>query len=259
MEHTTPTPNGSTLRLAALADVHCTRESEGALRPLFAEIARQADAIVICGDLTAYGLPEEAAVLVKELDPATRLPILAVLGNHEYESAHQQELVRILEDGGVRMLDGDAREVHGVGFAGVKGFGGGFIPHRLEPWGEDAMKLFVREAVDEAVKLESALARLRTPQRIAVTHYAPIRATVVGEPEEIFPFLGSSRLEEPINQYGVSVALHGHAHRGTAQGRTRTDVPVYNVCVPQLAETFPGRPPFRILQIPVAGGPIHVM
>ena len=164
-----------------------------------------------------------------------KIPILAVLGNHDYESGNAEEVKKILTEARVRVLDGDAVEIHGVGFAGVKGFGGGFGRRTLEPWGEDATKAFVQEAVSEALKLESALARLRTPQRVAVLHYAPIEATVEGEPREIFPFLGSSRLEEPLNRYGVTVAFHGHAHRGAPEGRTSAGIPVYNVAMPAAA------------------------
>jgi Icc-related predicted phosphoesterase len=227
------------------------------LRPLFEAVARAADVVVLCGDLTAYGLAEEATVLIGELAPVLRLPVVAVLGNHEYEARQQGDVRRLLEDAGVRVLDGEACEVHGVGFAGVKGFGGGFSPHRLEPWGEDAMKSFVREAVDEAVKLESALARLETRQRLAVMHYAPISTTVVGEPPEIFPFLGSSRLEEPLNELAATGALHGHAHRGSLEGRTAAGVAVYNVAMPLLTNSRPGRPPFRLFELSPGGGELR--
>jgi Icc-related predicted phosphoesterase len=148
------------------------------------------------------------------------------------------------------VLDGDAHEVAGIGFAGVKGFAGGFGPRALGPWGEPAIKSFVHEAVNEALKLEAALARLRTPHRIAVLHYAPIMATVSGEPPEIYPFLGSSRLEDPLNRYPVSAVFHGHAHRGSLEGRTREGSPVYNVAMPLLVQAFPGHPPIRIVELP---------
>ena len=147
------------------------------------------------------------------------------------------------------LLDGEATEIEGVGFAGVKGFAGGFGRGALGPWGEHAIKVFVQEAVDEALKLESALARLRTHCRVALLHYAPIRGTVDGEPLEIFPYLGSSRLEEPINRYRVSAVFHGHAHHGTPEGQTTGGVPVYNVAVPLLHKTCPARPPFRLVEI----------
>jgi Icc-related predicted phosphoesterase len=145
-------------------------------------------------------------------------------------------------------LDGDSTEVLGIGFAGVKGFAGGFGRRALGPWGEDTIKKFVHEAVDEALKLESALARLRNDHLIAVLHYAPIQATVEGEPREIYPFLGCSRLEEPLNRYPVTAVFHGHAHHGQPEGRTARNVPVYNVSMSLMRELFPARP-FRIFEI----------
>jgi len=240
----------ATARIAAMADVHCTTTSGGTLAPLFAEASAHADVIVLAGDLTDYGLPDEAIVLARELRVATA-PVVAVLGNHDYESGRQAEVRTILREAGVRMLDGDACEVAGVGFAGVKGFVGGFGERALGPWGEDTIKRVVQEAVDEALKLETALARLRMPQRIAVLHYAPIAATVEGEPEVIYPFLGSSRLEEPLDRYPVTAVFHGHAHRGRPEGRTRGGVPVHNVALPLLREAFPDRPPYLVLEVPI--------
>jgi Icc-related predicted phosphoesterase len=183
------------------------------------------------------------------------VPVIAVLGNHDFESGKQDEVRRIFCDAGVRMLDGDSTEVKGVGFAGVKGFAGGFGKHALGPWGEEIFKQFVREAVDEALKLESALARLRGKPRIAVLHYSPIQATVEGEPVEIFPFLGSSRLEEPLSRYPVQAVFHGHAHRGQPEGRTAQGVPVYNVSLSLLRSAYPDRPPFRVFEVAVAEDP----
>jgi len=241
---------GSLVRVAAVGDLHCTKTSGGTIQPLFAGLTEIADILVLCGDLTDYGLPEEAQVLVKEM-VGVRLPIVAVLGNHDYESAQEGTLRQIFTDAGLLMLDGDAVEVCGIGFAGAKGFAGGFGRGTLGSWGERAIKGFVQEAIDEALKLESALARLRTERRVAVLHYAPIRATVENEPVEIFPFLGCSRLEEPLNRYPVTAVVHGHAHNGSPEGRTVAGVPVYNVSLSLLRKTFPGRPPFRILEIPV--------
>ncbi len=239
-----------TVRVAAVGDIHCTRTSQGMLQPLFAHIAQHADVLVLCGDLTDYGLPEEAQILVQELSGA-KLPILAVLGNHDHEAGKPAEVKQILCDGGVTVLDGDSTEVHGIGFTGVKGFAGGFGPRMLEPWGELTIKHFVQEALNEALKLESGLARLRPAQRIVILHYSPIQATVEGEPREIFPFLGSSRLEEPLTRYPVTAVLHGHAHHGTPEGRTSNGVPVYNVALPLLKRAYPDRPPYRILEMPV--------
>jgi Icc-related predicted phosphoesterase len=239
------------LRIAAIGDLHVSKKSYGALQPLFAQISTSADVLVLCGDFTDYGLPDEARVLARELGTAMKIPVIAVLGNHDYEAGKADEIRQILTDAGVTVLDGEATEVRGVGFAGVKGFGGGFGRGALGPWGERAIKAFVQEAIDEALKLETALARLRTQKRVALLHYAPIRGTVEGEPPEIFAYLGSSRLEEPINRYRVNAVFHGHAHRGTAEGRTSTGVPVHNVAMPLLLRTNPDRPPFLIVEVPL--------
>jgi Icc-related predicted phosphoesterase len=239
------------VRIAALGDLHCTKTSQGAFHGVFSRVAEAADILLIAGDLTDYGLPEEARVLAREL-AAARIPIVAVLGNHDVESDKQEEVASILRDAGVVILDGDACELHGIGIAGVKGFGGGFGQRALGPWGEKIIKQFVHEAVNEALKLEAALARLRTNRLIALLHYAPIQQTVDGEPLEIYPFLGSSRLEEPIGRYPVSLVVHGHAHRGQLDGRTKTGVRVYNVSLPLLTRSFPERPPFRVLEIAAA-------
>jgi Icc-related predicted phosphoesterase len=240
---------GGKVRIAAVGDLHCTKASQGTLQPVFSQAAQEADMLVLCGDLTDYGLPEEARVLAKELSAAAKLPIVAVLGNHDFESGQQDEVKQILCDAGVQVLDGEACEIDGVGFAGAKGFAGGFGRRALEPWGEAPIKAFVREAVEEALKLEMALARLRTERRVAVLHYSPIQATVEGEPPEIFCFLGSSRLEEPINRYAATAVFHGHAHHGTAEGRTVGDVPVYNVAMPLLVNGMPDGPRFRVVEI----------
>ena len=221
---------------------------QGSLQPLFAQITDTADILVLCGDLTDYGLPDEARALAREITSTLKIPCVAVLGNHDCESGQQLEIAKILVDAGVVMLDGDSTEIHGVGFAGVKGFCGGFGRRALGPWGEEIIKHFVREAVDEALKLESALARLRTERLVAVLHYSPIQATVEGEPREIFPFLGCSRLEEPIGRFPVSAVVHGHAHHGQPEGRTAGNVPVFNVSASLMRELFPERP-FRVIDI----------
>ena len=239
------------LRIAAIGDLHVSKTSQGAFHALFTQISQTADVLLLCGDFTDYGLPDEARVLARELTSSVNIPVIAVLGNHDYESGKQDEIRQVLTDAGVAVLDGEATEVHGVGFAGVKGFAGGFGRGALGPWGERAIKQFVQEAVEEALKLEAALARLRTTRRVAVLHYSPVRATVEGEPPEIFPYLGSSRLEEPINRYRVSAVFHGHAHRGTAEGRTATGVPVYNVAMPLMARLNPDRPPYLVVELPL--------
>ena len=219
------------VRVAAIGDLHCSRNSQGVFATLFTAVNDQADVLLLCGDLTDHGLPEEASLLVKELS-TVRIPMVAVLGNHDFHSNKQEELEKVFADGGIQVLDGENCEVAGLGFAGVKGFCGGFARHTLEAWGEDSVKRFVYESVEEALKLEKALARMQTPQRIAVLHYAPIQATVQGEPEAIHAFLGSSRLEEPLDRYQVDAVFHGHAHHGSPEGRTKGGVPVHNVSLP---------------------------
>jgi Icc-related predicted phosphoesterase len=236
------------VRFAAVGDLHCTKASAGAFRALFTEVSRSADALLLCGDLTDYGLPEEAKVLADELTVA-RVPIVAVLGNHDFESDAQDEVRRILSDAGVHVLDGEACEIHGVGIAGAKGFAGGYGRATLGSWGERPIKQFVNEAIQEALKLESALAKLRTPERVAMLHYSPVAQTVQGEPVEIFAFLGSSRLEEPLIRFPVNVVVHGHAHRGTPEGATVNGTPVYNVAMPLLKRTYPDRPAFRVIEL----------
>ena len=243
-------PTRDTVRIAAVSDMHYGKQSQGMLQTLFSQIADRADVLVMPGDLTDYGLPEEARVLARDLTACVKIPIVAVLGNHDYESDQSEEVARILTEAGVHVLDGDSVEVQGVGFAGVKGFAGGFGRGALGPWGEQAIKVFVQEAVNEALKLESALARLKTTHRIAVVHYAPIVGTVEGEPVEIYPWLGSSRLEEPLVRYQVSAVVHGHAHRGAPEGRTTTGIPVYNVAIQVLRAAYPEQPAFRIIEVP---------
>jgi len=238
----------STVRLAATADLHCKRESQESMRNLLSAMAKEADILLLAGDLCDSGLPEEAQILAQEI-AGLKIPVVAVLGNHDFESGKAADLEALLAEAGVHVLDGKCCEVHGIGFAGVKGFCGGFGDKALQAWGEPAIKAFVHEAVEESLKLESALARLTTPKRIVLLHYAPIVDTVVGEAPEIAPFLGSSRLEEPLNRYSVTAVFHGHAHHGCLEGMTAQRVPVYNVAKPLLERIFVGRPPFRILDL----------
>src|SRR3954463_3120319 len=184
--------SATTVRFAAVGDIHVTKDSAGKLRGFFAQASDAADALLLCGDLTDYGTADEAKILAEELGSVS-IPIVAVLGNHDYESGMPEVVCAALKKIGVRVLDGEACEIEGVGIAGVKGFAGGFGRGSLGAWGEPMIKAFVQEALQEALKLESALAKLRTPRRIALLHYAPIAGTVAGEPADIFPFLGSSR------------------------------------------------------------------
>jgi Icc-related predicted phosphoesterase len=239
------------LRVAAVADLHYGRTPPRVLAGLFAAVAGQADVFAVCGDLTDTGHPEEARNLARELGSALKIPIVAVLGNHDHEAGRTAEIAQILSEAGVSVLDGTVCEIQGVGFAGVKGFAGGFGRRALGPWGEQAIKLFVREALEEALKLETALARLGgVSRRVALMHYAPIRGTVEGEPPEIYAYLGSSRLEEPLGRYPVDAVFHGHAHHGALEGRTQGGVPVYNVSLALLQRCRPGQPPFHLLELP---------
>jgi Icc-related predicted phosphoesterase len=246
--------NGDSVRLAAVADLHCTRRSRGVLEPLFARMAEEADILLLGGDLTDYGHPDEARILAAELKAVAPRAVVAVLGNHDYESGHEHEVKDILAGAGVRILDGDSCELLGVGIAGVKGYLGGFGERMLQSWGEKATKAIVREDMEQALKLETALARLQTPSRIVLLHYAPIRATVEGEPPEIIPFLGSSRLEEPMHRHPVTAVFHGHAHYGSLEGATTNGIPVYNVSMPLLRKQRPDQPPFRSLEVVAAHG-----
>ena len=242
---------GSTLRIAALGDIHYGKGSAGSMTPLFAEIAETADILIICGDLTDYGLTEEARVLAADLQ-SVKIPIVAVLGNHDLESGQEVEVTEVLTHAGIRMLDGDTFEYRGVGFAGIRGFCGGFGRGALGPWGERVIKDFVNEAVQEALKLESALQKLQTEHKVVMMHYAPVRDTVEGEPPEIFAFLGSSRLEEPLTRLGATAVFHGHAHRGSPEGKTTTGIPVYNVAHAVLKASYPDRPPFHLLELQIS-------
>ena len=237
-----------TVRIAAVGDLHYGRGDAGKASALFADVHERADVLLLCGDLTDYGTEEEALVLARDLADV-RIPILAVLGNHDHESGRPDLIERILRDHGIRLLDGENVVVCGVGFAGTKGFGGGFGNRMLDPWGERIIKDFVQESVDEMLKLEKALARLHTPSRIAVLHYAPVVDTVQGEPPEIWPFLGSSRLGEVLDAYEATAAFHGHVHHGQPLGSTRTGVPVYNVAYPVLKRHFQGQPPLRVIEV----------
>jgi len=245
---------GTLIRIAAVADIHYGREADALIVPALAQATADVDVLLICGDLTHHGLVEEAIGLGKALS-GIHVPILAVLGNHDFHSDQQTEIKRALKESPIRVLDGEAMVVRGVGFAGVKGFASGFGRRMLEPWGEPVVKMFVRDAVEESLKLGSALAQLSTDPRVVLLHYSPIAETVEGEPLELYPFLGSSHLEEPLNRFGVAAVFHGHAHHGRPEGHTGTGVPVYNVSLPLLRRTRPDDPPVRIIELSVEGVP----
>jgi Icc-related predicted phosphoesterase len=220
--------DGAKLTVAAIGDLHVREDRTDSFRDLFGAVSKEAAALVICGDLTDMGKPREAEILAEDLR-ACSIPVIGVLGNHDYECGHETEVKEILRQAGVHLLDGQSFEVDGVAFVGVKGFAGGFGRRMLSSFGEPAMKTFVAEAVAEAMRLENAMRVVKTERALVVLHYAPIPETVEGEPLEIFPFLGSSRLAETIDRFKVSAVVHGHAHRGRYEGRTPGGAPVYNV------------------------------
>lgn len=226
--------NGETtdarLIVAAIGDLHVRETSVAPYRELFAEISKVAQVLVLTGDLTDLGRVREAEILAEDLKACT-IPVLAVLGNHDYESDQVEEVKAVLRKAGVTILDGDACEIGGVGFVGLKGFAGGFGSRMLGSFGEPAIKQFVAESTREAMRLENAMRSVRKGRTFVVLHYAPIEATVEGEPKEIYAFLGSSRLVETIDRFEVSAVVHGHAHRGVYEGRTPRGAPVYNVAM----------------------------
>lgn len=218
-----------TVRLAAVGDFHCGEGDAGSYRALFARANEEADVLLLAGDLTRWGTAAEMRVAVGELSEVD-IPILAVLGNHDHESGETAEAGAILRERGIHLLDGDSWTLDDeVGFVGTKGFMGGFGRGTLTAFGERETKTFVDAAMDEVKKLELALRKLATPIRVALLHYAPVADTVMGEPEIIFPFLGTDRLAEPLDRYGATVAFHGHAHLGTFRGATPGGIPVFNV------------------------------
>jgi Icc-related predicted phosphoesterase len=221
------------LRIAAVGDVHFDGGATGALREVFAEVHASADVLVLLGDLTTHGQASQIEAFLGELK-GVEVPIIAVLGNHDYESGQHELITSLMEERGIHVLDGGSVEIEGVGFAGTKGFAGGFGRGALAPFGEPLIKEFVKQAIDESIKLENALRTLTTEAKIALLHYAPIEDTVQGEPEVIWPFLGSSRLVQPLDTIGATAVFHGHAHHGALEGRTPGGVPVYNVSLPLL-------------------------
>ena len=233
------------LKVAAIGDLHVKEDGASSYRELFGEISRVADVLVIAGDLTDLGKPREAEILAEDLR-ACSIPVVAVLGNHDYECGCVEEVSQILRQAGVRLLDGQATEIDGVGFVGVKGFAGGFGRRMLGSFGEPAIKAMVAEGVSEAIRLENAMRHVRSERSLVVLHYAPIPETIAGEPLEIFPFLGSSRLAETIDRFRVSAVVHGHAHRGAYEGRTPGGAPVYNVAM-QIEK--PNGRPYAMIEI----------
>jgi hypothetical protein len=226
------------MRIAATADLHYSTQTQGILKEQFSRVRDEADVLIVAGDLTNFGRPEEMEPLVNVL-VRLRIPIVTVLGNHDYESGKETELIRMMTSEGIKVLDGTGYERDGVGFAGTKGFVGGFGRGVLTAFGEPEIKAFVKASIDEAVKLERAMSQLRSAKRVVVLHYAPIAATVVGEAPEIFPYLGSSRLAEVVDRHGADLIVHGHAHHGCMNGKTTAGIPVHNVAITLLQSQQP--------------------
>jgi len=240
------TSNGK-LRVAAIGDLHVKEDSVAPYRELFTEISGSADVLVLCGDLTNFGKASEAEILAEDIRSAT-VPVIGVLGNHDYECGQPGTVTRILHEAGMTVLDEQAIEIEGVGFAGVKGFMGGYGRGELAPFGEPIAKAFVQEAMDEARKLENALRTIRTDRSVAVLHYSPTVETLEGEPAAIYQYLGSQRLADAIDRFDhVKAVVHGHAHHGKYEGSTPRGTPVYNVAQFVLKEKF-GRP-YAVLEI----------
>jgi Icc-related predicted phosphoesterase len=226
------------MRIAATADLHFTANQHGALLDQLGRVRDSADVLVVAGDLTNFGQPEEMEPLLNVI-VRSRIPTVMVLGNHDYESGKQSELTRMMANAGIKVLDGTAYERDGVGFAGTKGFPGGFGRGVLTAFGEPEVKQFVQAAIDEALKLERAMSQLRSQKRVVVLHYSPIAATVQGESAEIMPFLGNSRLADVVDRHGADLVVHGHAHHGQLEGKTTTGISVYNVAITLLQTQNP--------------------
>ena len=235
------------MRVAAIGDLHVQEDSVAPYREMFAEISASADVLVLCGDLTNFGRTREAEILAEDIKSCS-IPVLGVLGNHDYECGQPEKVCEILHSAGMKVLDEQAVEIDGVGFAGVKGFMGGYGRGELAPFGEPIAKAFVDEVMNEARKLENQLRTLRTERSVAILHYSPIEETIEGEPPSIFQYLGSQRLCEPIDRFDhVKAVVHGHAHHGSYEGRTPRGIPVYNVAQFVLKPLF-GKP-YAILEV----------
>src|ERR1700694_3982717 len=235
------------MRIAATADLNFSPERYAKLKDQLDRVRDEADVFVLAGDLTNYGQPSEMEPLLNVL-VRLRLPTVAVLGNHDYESGKEEELKRMMVAEGIKVLDGSAYERDGVGFAGTKGFVGGFGRGVLTAFGEREVKDFVRASIDEALKLERGMSQLRANKRVVVLHYSPIAETVQGESPEIFPFMGTSRLAEVVDRHGADLVVHGHPPHGKLDGKATAGVSVHNVAITLLqAQTPPAV--YRIFEI----------
>jgi Icc-related predicted phosphoesterase len=229
------------IRIAAVGDVHVDKDVVGRYRPALDELPERADALLVAGDLTRHGTPDEARCFAQEFG-GLAVPVVVVLGNHDHQSDQQDEVTKVLTESGITVLEGETTvlELHGhrVGIAGVKGFGGGFAGACASNFGEREMKNFVGTSEAIADRLAAALQSLQVDALIALTHYAPVPETLVGEPLEIYPFLGCYQLGRAIDAAPTTLALHGHAHHGSERGRTPGGVPVRNVAHPVIKQAY---------------------
>lgn len=230
--------------IAAVGDVHMDVDVLGRFRPALDTLDAvdgEADLLLLAGDLTRHGTREEAKYVAQEFG-GLEIPVIAVLGNHDYHSDQESEVVEVLENAGIQVLEGSSTVVRTpagpLGVAGVKGFGGGFAGRCASAFGEPEMKAFVHHTEASARRLEEALIHLGTIPKVALTHYAPVPDTLNGEPEEIYPFLGAYQLAEAIDDGGAMLAIHGHAHRGSPRGVTPGGVRVRNVAHPVIRQAF---------------------
>ncbi len=229
------------IRIAAVGDVHFGDDSAGTMRPHLDTLPEHADVLLIAGDLTRHGLAEEAAVLADELRGAP-VPVVAILGNHDYHCDAQDQIRSLLEDAGVTVLEGESTvlEIGGctLGVVGSKGFGGGFAGACGSDFGEPEMKAFIRHTKKISDRIFEQLSALDTDFRVALLHYSPVEDTLVGERLEIYPFLGSYLLAEAIDSAGADLAIHGHAHGGSEKGLTAKGIEVRNVAQPMIERAY---------------------
>jgi Icc-related predicted phosphoesterase len=229
------------MKLAAIGDIHTKEDDQKKIHNIFKLIPKGTDALLLCGDLTNMGKITEAKVLSDELKKLS-LPVVAVLGNHDYENELQKSITDLLRINNVSILDGNSFQIDKIGFAGVKGFCGGYDGKQITPIGEKILKDFIQETVFETEKLDNAISKLNSEKKVILLHYSPIKETLFGESEELYPFLGASRLESVINKHNVTAVFHGHAHNGRIIGKTKNNIPVYNSSFPLLYNNHPYKP-----------------
>jgi Icc-related predicted phosphoesterase len=227
--------------VAAVGDIHMDHDVLGRYRPALEHIADKADVLLLAGDLTRHGSADEARCVAAEFG-GLAVPVVAVLGNHDYHADQVDDVVKILEASGIEVLEcsGTVLACHEVrlGVAGAKGFGGGFAGRCASEFGEPQMKAFIRHTREIAECFGTALRVLDCDVRVALTHYAPVPETLLGEPPEIYPFLGSYLLAEAIDSAPTDLAVHGHAHAGAERGTTPGGVRVRNVAHPVIKQAY---------------------